>query len=693
MTSENVPPHGSLYEAFLSRVTDTDPTDQLSILKLTKWFKENGPVFPAPPPTFMDDALKLLFQLTANNLSPQKTLDALAALVTGVSKKGALPPPSPVPVPVVEERLPTDVDPSLFGDFVPEAGEHLEAGEAALLALEKTADDPDAINTVFRAFHTLKGMAGYVHLRLTSDLAHQAESLLSRVRDKEIAYGPVIANLSLRSVDILKELVASVRTAVQTGGALSCPSGYAALLQELKQAATGAVSASPVVAPSKPLPSSSETTQAPEPASAVAPVASPPVPTPAPVNKTSRPATESSVETTVRIRTDRLDRLINAVGELVIAQSMITQDPAVLSDSHGALSHKVSHLDRVVRDLRDLAMALRLVPMKGPFQKAARAVRDVAQKSGKNVDLRLSGEDAEVDRNVVETMDALLLHLVRNAVDHGMETPAEREKTGKDPAGVLNLSATHEGGSLVVDIEDDGKGLDREKIKQRARERGLVPADRELTDEETLRLIFLPGFSTAEKVTDVSGRGVGLDVVRKGIENLRGQLDLSSEPGKGTRFRIRLPLTLAVTDGMLVRVDGQTFILPTISIRQTVRPDLSTLSTVAGRGELLNLRGELIPVYRLRRVLGLSEDESNGGLLVIVEDHHDLAALWVDDLLGQQQVVTKSLGVWFGHVSGVSGGAILGDGRVGLILNPAEIVRLARQGGAPLAPTESLVTA
>jgi two-component system chemotaxis sensor kinase CheA len=680
-----------------SLVAGIDPNDQLSLLKLLRWFKDMPKTMPEAVLLQLDEARKMALRMSGNDRSPEKTLGELAAVVDKVIKsvenKPASKPPAPDTGPAPDEENPSDQDRLLFGDFIPEAGEHLQAAESALLTLEKAPNDPDAINTVFRAFHTLKGMAGYVHLRYCTDLAHHAESLLSRVREKEMAYGPGIADLSLRSIDMMKSLVECVQAAAQ-GGSLRKLEGYDTLLADLRKATESGVADS-----SAPMPTgSSESAPAREVVSAN-PVAGANAPAaanaPSGANAPANvPRGESMVETTVRVRTDRLDRLVNAVGELVIAQSMITQDPVVTSPENALLARKVAHLDRVVRDLRDLAMALRLVPMKGPFQKAARAIRDVAQKSGKAVDLHLHGEEAEVDRNVVETLDQLLLHLVRNAVDHGLETPAEREEAKKPPVGHLFLSATHEGGNLVVEVREDGRGMNREKILKKARERGLVPVDRELTEDEILRLIFLPGFSTADKVTEVSGRGVGLDVVKKGIENLRGQLDVTSKQGQGSRFRLRLPLTLAVTDGMLVRVGDQTIILPILNIRQTVRPEPGIITTVTGRGELLNLRGEMVPIFRLGRVLGFSDKRSDEGLLIIVEDQSTPAALWVDDLLGQQQVVTKSLGTWFGQVPGVSGGAILGDGKVGLILDPGEIVRLAREDGPPpLIQPETQMTA
>jgi two-component system chemotaxis sensor kinase CheA len=361
---------------------------------------------------------------------------------------------------------------------------------------------------------------------------------------------------------------------------------------------------------------------------------------------------------------------------------MVTQDSTVHQVGNHELLKKVTHAGKIVRELQDLTMSIRMVPLKNAFQKMARLARDLARKNKRQVNFIPEGEDTEIDRNMVDVISDPLVHMVRNAIDHGIEPPEVRAANGKSAAGMLRLAAYHSGGDVVVEMEDDGKGLDRGKILEKAAAKGLIDADKSLSDSEVFDLIFAPGFSTADKITDISGRGVGMDVVKRSVEALRGRIEIASESGKGSKFIVRLPLTLAITDGMLVQVGTERYIIPTVDIKLSFRPDQQSLSTVAGRGEMVMLRGDLMPLFRLHRlfdIAGAVEDPIKG-LLVVVGDGTRRCALLVDELLGQQQVVAKTLGDGLGRIQGVSGGAILGDGRVGLILDPSEIVALARQG-------------
>jgi two-component system chemotaxis sensor kinase CheA len=391
-------------------------------------------------------------------------------------------------------------------------------------------------------------------------------------------------------------------------------------------------------------------------------------------------AEKRGVESTVRVRTDRLDRLVDMVGELVIAQTMISQDEIVKRGGHHDLARKVAHAEKIVRELQDLSMGMRMVPLRSQFQKVARLVRDLAHRNGKLVYFAPEGEDTEIDRNMVDYLGDPLVHMVRNAVDHGIEPPDEREAAGKPRIGTLRIAAYHAGGNVVVQLHDDGRGLNREKIIRKAIAQGIIPSAEGMSDSDVFNLIFAPGFSTAERVTDVSGRGVGMDVVKRNIETLRGRIDIQSEPGKGATFTIRLPLTLAITDGMLVRVGAERYIVPTLAIQLSFRPERSMLATLAGRGEMVMLRGEVLPLVRLHRVFdvgGAVEDPAHA-LVMIVGDGGERGALLVDELLGQHQVVAKSLGDGVGRVRGLSGGAILGDGRVGLILDVPELIAVSR---------------
>jgi two-component system, chemotaxis family, sensor kinase CheA len=599
----------------------------------------------------------------------------------------AIPEPTPVtvvPVPAAEphqaarsmqhhigsDRLPDDADRDLLPDFITESRECVTNSEAALLQLEENPTDEEAVNTVFRAFHTVKGTSAFLGLSRVAAFAHEAESLLSRVRDKDIHYTQGCADLSLRSVDMLKELLTSVETALAGNGLLSLPAGYHELLDALagydpSRDANG-VKLAPVAAPIAEV--------------ASAAVSASEAPSGAAANTGRQARVESTADATIRVRTDRLDRLIDMVGELVIAQSMIAGDETFGTGQAYELLRKVTHAGKIVRELQDLSMSMRMVPLRATFQKLARVVRDTSVKAGKTVQFMTEGDDVEIDRTLVDVLGDPLVHMVRNAVDHGTEPPDERERLGKPRLGAVRLSAYHASGNVVVELKDDGRGLYREKLVKKAIEKGLIESDKGMTDSDVFALIFAPGFSTAETVTDISGRGVGMDVVRRNLEAIRGRIDISSTPGSGTTFAIRLPLTLAVTDGMLVRVGGERFIIPLTHIHMSFRPEPSMLSTVVGKGEVVLLRGELMPIIRLHQLFDVPDAVQSplDGLLMIVGDGDRRTALLVDDLLGQQQVVAKTLGSALGKVPGVSGGAILGDGRVGLILDVNETVALAQ---------------
>ncbi len=630
--------------------------------------------------------------------------------------------------------LPADTDMDLLREYVVESMDHMNAAEASLLTLEANPDESEEINVVFRGFHTIKGTSGFLGLDLIQHVAHLAENLLDRARDGEITLTGGYADLALRSSDALKHMISGLQN-VSPGDRLPVPEGIGRLLADLADPSAGATEGAPAAPaaiaepprPAEAVPVAREveapaaapedgrrvgdlvvaegaaSRQAVETAASVATeqdlplgealvdqgVASPaqvsaalraqaPAPTP-PTPKTAAPHGGAPAEGTVRVATGRLDSLINMVGELVIAHSMVAQDPDVVDGTRTRLARSVAHTGKILRELQDLSMSLRMVPLKATFQKMTRLVRDVARKSGKQVQFIIDGEDTEIDRNMVEVLNDPLVHLIRNAVDHGVETPQERLAAGKPETGVVHLSACHSAGNVVISLRDDGKGLDREKIIAKALERDLIDPSRELSDSEVYNIIFLPGFSTAEKVTDVSGRGVGTDVVRKSIEALRGRIEVTSELHSGTTFTLRLPLTMAITDAMLLKVGAERYLLPTASIEQSFRPTEGSVHTIAGRGEMVSIRGELLPIFRLHRLFGIDDalTDPYNSLLISIEVEGKRCVLMVDDLLGQQQVVVKSLGDAMADVSGVAGGAILGDGRVGLILDTAGILRVA----------------
>ncbi len=597
--------------------------------------------------------------------------------------------------------LPDDIDTDFLSEFATESEEYLEQAEASLLTLETDPEDDEAINSIFRAFHTIKGTSAFLGLTQITELAHVVESMLGRVRDGSIKYTEVYADVALQSIDVMKSLTEIAKVG-SPGQELATPAGLAEIHERLahpdeleadSQAfESGAVDTTPRLGDIIVAENIATRKQVEDVASSqaedklgVALVKSKTAKAAEVVQalrtqtKIAGPARTAS--STLRVRTDRLDLLIETVGELVIAQSMVAQDDTVHLGENHKLLKKVGHSGKIVRELQDLSMSMRMVPLKATFQKMARLVRDAAQKSGKRVQLITQGEDEEIDRNMVDVISDPLVHMVRNAVDHGIESAEERSKANKPAQGTIRLAALRSGSNVLIKVGDDGAGLNRQRIVNKAIEKGLIESDKGMTDSEIFELILKPGFSTVENVTDLSGRGVGMDVVKRGIDALGGRINIASEFGKGTEFIMQLPLTMAITDGMLVKVGKELFIIPTININRSFRPNAEQISTVAGRGEMVLLHGQVIPVYRLYEIFSIKGAIENmtDSLLVIVGDGKNPCAFMVDELLNQQQVVAKPISDGLGKVSGVSGGAILGDGHVGLILDTIELATMARQ--------------
>lgn len=540
-------------------------------------------------------------------------------------------------------------DPQLVEDFLVEAREHLSNIEARLLEIEQGAHTRETLNSAFRSFHTLKGLAGFLEYGVIQAVAHEVESLLDLARNDVLQLNAPIVDVVLQSGDFLAACLRSIE--LNKGKPQAPPmESPDALLARIRAAAAN--------------PQSSETP---------AEERHDPAPDAAPAEQTAGP--KRSEASLVKIETGKLEYLVEMVGELMIALSMLHHNPELGESRSPRVQRDLSQLARVTAEVQKTAMAMRMVPIGTLFRRMTRLVRDLARKSGKAADLELQGEEVELDRTIVEELADPLVHMLRNALDHGLETPAEREAAGKPAAGKVRLKAAHQAGQIVIELSDDGRGLDRGRILAKAVQRGLVSADANLSDSDVYHLIFEPGFSTAEKVTDVSGRGVGMDVVRKHIGRLRGRIDIASALGKGTTFTLRVPLTLAIIDGLVTILGGVRYIVPIFAVREMFRPTPERLFSVEGRGEMVLVREHLLPVVRLSRRLGVqakSEDPCEG-VMIVGESEDRQYCLLVDELAGKQEVVIKSLGPTFGDVRGVAGGAILGDGRVGLILDLATL--------------------
>ncbi len=544
-------------------------------------------------------------------------------------------------------------DPEMADLFLAEALDHLGTIEAALLALDERPGDVTLLNDIFRPFHTIKGNAGALGVTSVQEVAHSVENLLDLARSGRRTMGPADVDVVLRAVDVLTSMIrdVGVRLSGQPGADLA-PVAQA-LIESVDMLISG--------------PAESFAVLVAEPGRAESAV------------EIGGPARRGEENTAIKVDTRKLDSLVDAVGELIIVQSLIQEDPALANHVDQRLAGNLGQLKRITAGLQRSAMALRMVPIRQAFQKVSRIVRDLSRKADKSVELVLSGEDTELDRKVVEEITDPLMHMVRNSIDHAIEPAAVRHAAGKRPQARIALSAYHQGGHIVIEIADDGKGLDTQKIKARAIERGLIAPGASPSADEINALIFEPGFSTAEKVTEISGRGVGMDVVRRNIDALRGRVEIATEQGKGTTFSIRLPLTLAVLDGLIVGVGRERFVMPTTGVRESLRPLPAHVHDVQGSPRVVQVRDSLLPLVSLGELFGLPhESDPCKATVVVIEDAGSQVGLIVDALLGKQEVVIKSLGETFASVRGIAGGAILGDGRIGLILDAHGIVELER---------------
>jgi two-component system chemotaxis sensor kinase CheA len=617
--------------------------------------------------------------------------------------------------------------------FFEEADEHLSAVEGLLLALDPAAPDAEALNGIFRAVHSIKGSAGMLGFTEIVSLTHVFENLLDLLRKGERALGRREVDAMLRAGDVVKAQVACRRgtlpqapdmdaaeaelRALATESAAAEPKRFSVRLGplaapiddgELEMMLTGLAGMGQlgeqaihnvaggeirfalalagaeadlksvltlVVDPALVHIGKDEAQQA-------APLASDDAvelfEAPAKFRarrtddrrqaqgrrESDRPAAQAASQPasqtdagSIRVSVEKIDRLVNLVGELVITEAMLTQQHGVLSD-----------LARHTRNLQEAVMAIRMVPISSVFQRFPRLARELSQRLGKEVEIKLSGETTELDRGMIERITDPLTHLVRNAVDHGLEAPDARLAAGKPGVGEISLAASHRGGSIVIEVRDDGRGLDRSRILARAAERGMAVAP-DASDREVWQLVFEPGFSTAESVTDVSGRGVGMDVVRRNIQGLGGTVDLHSQAGRGTTITVSVPLTLAIIDAMTIGIGAETYVLPLASVVESRRVTPAEMHSVAGQGTTLKVRDEYLPVRRLGK---------RGEIAVIVEADGARAALLVDQLIGQQQVVVKSLEANFRRIPGIAAATIMGDGKVALILDVAHVVNGAK---------------
>jgi two-component system chemotaxis sensor kinase CheA len=588
-------------------------------------------------------------------------------------------------------------DREIISDFVAESLDNLGTIEVRLMDLEQDPTDVETINAIFRPFHTVKGVSGFLNFNKINKFAHIVENLLDKARNGELRIDGEIVDVILESVDLLKGMIESVRDSLDTDNPFEGNEDISRIKLKIEQLI------SPVQAENKKLLGemliakgtvtdadikTALDVQQKEPDKKIGEIlveqekikAKTVVST---LREQKR--TDSAADMLqVKVDTTKLDSIVDMVGELAIAQSMLRQHEAVLNSKDRKLDQITNQLNLITSGLQNIAMSMRMVPIKNTFQKMLRLVRDLSRKAGKDIQLVMSGEDTEIDRNIMEEIYEPMVHMIRNSIDHGLELPDEREAKNKPRQGTIYLKAYHRGGNIVIEIEDDGRGLNREKILKKAVSTGLIKQEDKLSDAEIDNLIFHPGFSTAEKVTDISGRGVGTDVVKSKVEKLRGRVEVRSVTDKGSTFFIRLPLTLAIVDGMIVKVSNERYIIPTLNIQESFKPKENEYFTVKGEGEMIKVRNTLIPLIRLDRLFGLNGSGSSEQiriapwekLVVVVENQEKKKCLLVDELIGQEEIVIKSLGGWLKEIKGVAGSVIMGDGRVGLILDIGSIFQM-----------------
>jgi len=527
--------------------------------------------------------------------------------------------------------------------FREEADELLTQMEQNLLTLENQPDDRELISSVFRVAHTLKGNASLLEFKAVAHSLHSLEDLLDSVRRGAIAISPEVINLLLQSVDILRQI-----TKRMLAGEESLLPKHDEFFSSLAQMAAESKSTEPTA-------SAGPTTLS-----------------------ASASATGAKPAPNLRVDLGKLDRMLNLTVEFAIAQGRLRrmlQDKYSISGTGREVLETHQSLEALFLELQELVMRIRMVPVGPTFHRFARTVRDMARKSGKLARMLIVGEDVEVDNTILEHIHDPLMHMIRNSVDHGLEMPETRRAASKDPSGKIVLEAFHDSGNIVVRISDDGAGLDHARILQQARNRGIISEGSRPSESDIHNLVFQPGFSTAREVSELSGRGVGLDVVRRNVNALSGTVHVESRKGFGTTFTIRLPLTLAIIDGFAVSVDSETYVVPLNAVKECL--ELPAEKHCSEGGGVLNLRGEALPFMRLRDLFGIGGRSPKRERILVVEHQGGRAGLAADELLGEQQAVIKPLGRLFQGIPGVSGSTILGSGRVALILDVPAICREA----------------
>lgn len=558
----------------------------------------------------------------------------------------------------------------LVQDFLVETNEIIENLDHDLVELESNQNDLELLNKIFRGAHTMKGSSSFLGFNKLAELTHHAEDILNKLRKGEMVVTREIMDTLLEFVDKTKQIISDIENGTDTTDSSS-------VIENLKLASEGKLTAIVKAAPAAQVPQTAQPAQAQAPA---------PQPKAAPKQEAAKPTHQATqVEQTIRVDVSRLDSLVNLVGELVLSRNMLSQIAGELEnkfENEYLVEQLLVATNAIGMNTTELQLAImktRMIAIGKVFNKFPRVVRDIARDTGKEIELIISGEETELDKQVIESIGDPLLHMIRNSCDHGVETPEVRLSKGKPRMGTVNLSAYHEGNHVVIEIKDDGAGMDPDKLKRKAIEKGVITVDeaKNMDDKQAFSLIFKAGFSTAEKITNISGRGVGMDVVRTNIEKLNGIITIDSKINEGSTFYLKLPLTLAIIQALLVEVAGETFAIPLASVVETVRITNEEIHSFEG-SEVLKLRDRVLSLIRLDEAFALDELEQDEIYVVVVALAEKQLGFIVDKLIGQEEIVIKSLGDYLGGNPGIAGATITGDGRVRLILDVAGVIEVAQ---------------
>ena len=546
--------------------------------------------------------------------------------------------------------------------FLDEAEQSITDVEQSFLSLESDPDNKEHINNIFRLAHNLKGSSKAVGFDQLGQFTHEFETFVLRVKDGKLKISGAVVSLLLKTTDFIKDMIVKLR--VNLDAVLPCD----VFLAEMKNFSSVSTEAPP---PREPLVVKEITVEPESPVSIeINNVADFPN-----IKRTTAAAKPPMLDESIRVAGSKVDKLLNAVGEMVILQSVLAQNKDGTGMNDQNFKKTMHQLSKVSKEIQDISMGLRMVPIKPIFQKMQRIVRDTAQVLEKEINLNLVGEESELDKNVLENINDPLVHLIRNSVDHGIEKTEKRVAAGKSPVGNVELKAYHRSGKLVIEVIDDGGGLDPQFLRGKAIEKGIITASEELTESECFKLIFRAGFSTKEAITEISGRGVGMDVVKTNIERLGGEIQVESTLGQGTTFRITLPLTLAIIDAMIATYGGQKYVLPLSHVYETLQPQAAQVYKEKNLGTVLMLRGENLPLYHLGDFFALKRQKAETNMIAMVfrNDNRPYAIL-VDDIIAQQPVVVKRLSNDMEGMIGISGTTILGDGKPCLILEAQDLL-------------------